>query len=121
MDSQQKFNQPGQSREVVLQTRDGNPVTAHQIPLFSGMPEVIIWGLRVFHTHDFPIYREVFAWCVPVMLTPETVSEQKARKLYEAYCAAAGWKSAVSEEDLPEWELCAPTIQSYWRAAAEAI
>jgi hypothetical protein len=121
MDIQQKFNQSGQGREVVLQTRDGSPVTAQQIPPFSGMPEVVIWGLRVFQIQEFPIYREVFAWCVPVMLTPEMALEQKARKLYEAYCAAAGWKSAVSGAPLPQWADCSEAVKKCWLAAAEVV
>lgn len=40
---------------------------------------------------------------------------------YEAYCAATGWKSAVSGDQLPEWKDVRPAIKTAWEAAGDQV
>jgi hypothetical protein len=53
--------------EVQLVTADGGYVGKFQIPPFQKLPEVLVWGSRVFHLDapgEIPIYREVFAFAI---------------------------------------------------------
>ena len=50
---------------VCLETVAGARVASVQIARFKWLPEVIIWGNRVFGHHELFIYREVFAYTVP--------------------------------------------------------
>jgi hypothetical protein len=53
--------------EVQLVTSDGGFVGNFQIPPLQKLPEVIIWGSRVFHLDEpdkTPLYREVFAYTI---------------------------------------------------------
>lgn len=43
------------------------------------------------------------------------------RVAYDAYCAAAGFKSLRSGEPLPTWDEQAENIKAAWVAAAEAV
>jgi hypothetical protein len=56
--------------EIKLETTKGEEVASALMPPFQSLPEVVIWGLRVFMFNRLaaavPVYRECFAWCVPV-------------------------------------------------------
>lgn len=119
MELQQAFQLDGAGDLVQLETRDGLPITEQRIPSFLVTPKVLIWGLRVFAYHDWPVYREAFAYAVPVFITPDQSLEAWAGVLYEAYCSAANWKSAVSGAPLPQWDACSEAIKKCWIATAE--
>jgi len=52
--------------KVILHTREGQYVTEVLVPEFNPMPEVIIWGSRVFvKPEDCKGYYEGFAYYVP--------------------------------------------------------
>lgn len=62
---------------IRLETADGRYVTTGLIPPFNVLPDVALWGSRVFKLHDEPqdkdapiIYREAFA--IAVVMTKET-------------------------------------------------
>lgn len=40
---------------------------------------------------------------------------------YEAYCGHTGWKSLVSGQDLPQWEVLDSGIKEAWVVAANAV
>lgn len=42
------------------------------------------------------------------------------RVLYEAYADSAEWRSAVSGEELPQWDDVRPAVQRHWCAVAQA-
>lgn len=44
-----------------------------------------------------------------------------ARVGYEGYCAKTGWKSAVTGDDLPQWDSLPAEVRNAWWSAAMAI
>jgi hypothetical protein len=53
--------------KVILHTREGEYVTTVDVPPMNPMPEIIIWGSRVFFKPDrCKGYYEGLAWVVPV-------------------------------------------------------
>ena len=40
---------------------------------------------------------------------------------YEGYCAKTGWKSAVSGDNLPQWQELPGAVKNAWFSAAKAI
>lgn len=60
--------------EVTLKTEDGRLVTRGMIPPFQTMPDVLIWGTRIFKRVDDSEYRECFAVAV-VSTLPDKQSE----------------------------------------------
>ena len=64
-------------QKVILQTRDGGPVTEGLIPPFSELPTVVLWGMRTFGIWlegPPPVYREVFATAVLDTAPPDDAS-----------------------------------------------
>ena len=47
--------------------------------------------------------------------------KELAAELYEAYCEATGWKSAVTGADLPQWNDTTREVQDAWRAVAAYV
>jgi hypothetical protein len=49
-------------RRIRLETGEGEYVATASIPPFPDLPEVVLWGARVFHLHqpDPVTYREAF-------------------------------------------------------------
>lgn len=52
---------------IILRTAGGADVATHSIPQFTTLPQVILWGNRVFSLVDIETreYREVFFWVIP--------------------------------------------------------
>lgn len=44
-----------------------------------------------------------------------------ARIAYEAYCETVNWKSAVTGQDLPPFDMTPDAVQAGWAAAAYAV
>ncbi len=40
---------------------------------------------------------------------------------YESYCCYTNWKSAVTGDNLPDWELLPSNVKNAWFAASEGI
>jgi hypothetical protein len=40
-----------------------------------------------------------------------------AKNAYEGYCKATEWKSLISGDTLPDWEVLKPAIQAAWESA----
>jgi hypothetical protein len=66
-----------------LATKDGDHVADVQVPTFQKLPDVLIWGDRIFQFHqdittaDDPCsaeYRECFAFMVPIPLPDRAAS-----------------------------------------------
>lgn len=55
-------------RTIRLETRDCHFVAETVIPKFNPMPDVIVWGERVFQASpEDGVYREAFAFVVPIV------------------------------------------------------
>ena len=52
---------------IRLETAIGDFVDTVAIPKFSKSPEVIIWGERIFKLYAPEVYREAFAYFIPVV------------------------------------------------------
>ena len=52
---------------IRLETSLGDYVDTVTIPKFQVAPEVVIWGERVFRLARPEVYREVFAYYIPVV------------------------------------------------------
>lgn len=46
---------------------------------------------------------------------------EPGRTAYDAYCAAAGGRSAISGELLPTWDGLREHVRQAWRAVANAV
>lgn len=73
--------------KVRLAIRDGGHVANVSIPPFVKLPEVLVWGQRMFAFHSelkadgepcSVEYREIFAFWIPPALEPDFDSERKA-------------------------------------------
>lgn len=60
--------------KVKLYTNDDRFVAEVVVLPFKTMPEVLIWGSRVFKLHGVNAYREVFAYSVPIT-APEDATQ----------------------------------------------
>jgi len=65
--------QDARMHDVVLQTHEGELVANEKMPPFREPPAVLLWGNRVFtlHAADELIYREAFAFVIPVPSTKQ--------------------------------------------------
>ena len=52
---------------IRLETSIGDYVDTVTIPKFKTAPQVVIWGERVFRLVRPDVYREVFAYYIPVV------------------------------------------------------
>ncbi len=52
---------------------------------------------------------------------PERLRSDYGRIAYEAYSQAAGGRSLVTSQTLPEWDDLPLTIRAAWREAAKAV
>lgn len=51
----------------------------------------------------------------------ETEAQALGRIAYEAYCEVTGWKSAITDVDLPRFNETPEVVQRAWIAAAAAV
>jgi hypothetical protein len=61
-------------KQIRLETEQGEYVATGLVPHFNVLPQVVLWGSRVFSLHEHegkltPVYREAFA--VAVVMTSE--------------------------------------------------
>jgi hypothetical protein len=81
------MNNPFPFLEACLYTKDGGYVETVNLPPFQQLPDVVIWGTRIFQFKsglDFepkeakenaPVYVEAFAWAVIDLEPPHGIPE----------------------------------------------
>lgn len=67
-------------QEIRLETERGDYVITGIIPPFDVLPEVVLWGERVFRRHDGTTYREAFFVAVVQTRLDGVVFSEESRR-----------------------------------------